>query len=428
MNKHTRMQLAQNGGTDALMRRVASDEAIDPEILRKRIADGTAVIPSNRLRSLDRPAGIGEGLRVKVNANIGTSALQCDPAAERKKVELAVDAGADALMDLSTGGNLRAIRREVIAASPVPVGTVPIYDVAVAAGDHPREMTVDQMLDAIAGHAQDGVDFMTIHCGLVRHSLDRLKFQGRRTGIVSRGGGLLAEWMEYHNRENPLYEHFDDILAIAAEHDVCLSLGDGLRPGAVSDASDRAQMHELIMLGELVDRSRQAGVQVMVEGPGHVPLNQIAANIVMEKQLCHGAPFYVLGPLVTDIAPGYDHITSAIGGAVAAMAGADFLCYVTPAEHLHLPDASEVRQGVMASRIAAHSADLARGLPLAVEWDKRMAKARAALDWKAMEKIAIDPLKVRNRRVMPGVDPNSECSMCGELCPMKLEGSSNWRT
>jgi len=402
----------------------AKDEQISPEKLLKLVAEGQAVVPANRKAQLKRPCAIGKGLRTKVNANIGTSRDLPDVEPELEKLRVALEAGADTIMDLSTGGPIDEIRRRIRENCPVPLGTVPIYQAAVEAVEiHKKpivEMTIDEMFKAVEKHAQDGVDFMTIHCGVTRTVLERFERQERILGVVSRGGSFLVEWMVYNQKENPFYERFDDLLALAKEYEVTLSLGDGIRPGCLADATDGPQVQELIILGELTLRAWEAGVQVMIEGPGHVPLNQIEANVLLEKRLCHGAPFYVLGPLVTDIAPGYDHIGCAIGGAIAAAAGADFLCYVTPAEHLRLPTIEDVREGVIAARIAGHAADIVKGVPGAFEKDLAMAKARARLDWEAQIKLSIDPEKARRYRLEGGVSKGKACTMCGEYCAIKV--------
>lgn len=404
------------------MEAVAAQEGLSPEYIRAGIANGTIVILHNTKRSGVKLCGIGAGLRTKVNANLGTSPDEVSLENEMGKLTTAVKYGTDTIMDLSTGGDLDEIRRWFLDESPVPVGSVPIYNAAVAAvrsGKAIVQMTADEMFQAIQRHVSDGIDFITVHCGTTLDTLKRLREQGRVTDIVSRGGAFLTEWMIYNEQENPLYSQFDRLLQIAKEFDVTLSLGDGLRPGCLADSTDRPQIQELIILGELAARAREFGVQAMVEGPGHIPLNEIEANIMLEKKLCNGAPFYVLGPITTDIAPGYDHITSAIGGAIAAKAGADFLCYVTPSEHLCLPNIDDVRDGVIASRIAAHVADLAKGLKAAHEWDARMGKARKDLDWDAQAELAIDYEMVKARR---GENPSSEteaCTMCGEFCAMK---------
>ncbi len=404
------------------MELVALDEHTSVEVVSERLAAGTACLPANNRHVLKSPRVIGAGFTIKINANIGTSPDLNDETMEICKVETAVKAGADAVMDLSIGGDIRAIRKRVRSVCPVPLGTVPIYEAVseLIQSDRPvHEMTADQLFKVIERHGEDGVDFITVHCGVTQHAIERLNRQGRVTGIVSRGGSLLAQWMVKNKRENPLFEHYDRLLEIAREYDMTLSLGDGLRPGCLADATDRAQIQELITLGELTDRAWAAGVQVMIEGPGHVPLNQIETNMCIQKSLCKGAPFYVLGPLVTDIAPGYDHITSAIGGAIAASSGADFLCYVTPAEHLRLPTLKDVHEGVIASRIAAHAADIANGNARAFEQDRQMAIARKNLDWDAQIACAIDPeTAAQIRRSAPPADKDV-CSMCGKFCAIK---------
>ena len=392
---------------------------MDPERLRRSVAAGRTVIPLNA-RGRARPLGIGEGLRVKVNANVGSSRARASLKEEVSKARAAVRYGADAVMDLSTGGDVDAIRRAILEDLDVPVGTVPIYQAGMAAarGSSIVEMSEDDILDAVEAHARDGVDFATVHCGITLESVERLQRSRRVTGVVSRGGSFLVAWILHNRRENPLYSRFDQVLDIAREHELTLSLGDGLRPGSLADATDRAQLQELLILGELVERAWAAGVQVMVEGPGHLPLDHIEANVRVMKAACRGAPFYVLGPIVTDIAPGYDHITGAIGGALAAWAGADFLCYVTPTEHVGLPGEEDVRQGVIASRIAAHSADIARGLDMGR--DLEMARARKALDWERMFELALDGDRAREMRRQCNPDDEEACSMCGDLCAMRM--------
>jgi len=416
----TQMEAARQGRITDEVRAVAQAEGLEPEAVATSLARGRVVIPVNPGRRLDRPCGIGEGLSVKVNANLGTSALASDPQSELEKLEAVLAAGADTVMDLSTGGDLAALRRQVLAHCGRPVGTVPIYQAALeatASGGAVADMTGEWLLEVIEQHAVDGVDFVTVHAGVTREGVELAR--KRRTGIVSRGGSLLACWMAARGEENPLLVQFDRLLAIARRYDLTLSLGDGLRPGCLADATDAAQLHELGVLGELVTRCRQAGVQAMVEGPGHLPLDQVAANVTMQKSICDGAPFYVLGPLVTDVAPGYDHITSAIGGAVAAMAGADFLCYVTPAEHLALPTTQEAVAGVVAARIAAHAADLVRR-PQAQAWDDRMADARRRLDWEEQLALALDPEAARQIHARHRHSPAGGCSMCGDLCVFRL--------
>ncbi len=398
---------------------IAREEHVDPERLRRSFAEGRVVIPRNAVGRA-RPLGIGEGLRVKVNANIGSSKDRADLDTEVRKALAAVEAGAHTVMDLSTGGDIDAIRRAIIEALDVPIGTVPIYQAGVKAARESSivEMTADDMMAGIEAHARDGVDFVTVHCGITRESVERLQRQGRVTGVVSRGGSFLVAWILHNEEENPLYSRFDQLLDIASEHDLTLSLGDGLRPGSLADATDRAQVQETLILGELVERSRAAGVQVMVEGPGHIPIHEIEANVRLQKAACKGAPFYVLGPIVTDLAPGYDHITGAIGGTLAAWAGADYLCYVTPTEHLGLPDEEDVREGVVASLIAAHAADITRGIDL--DRDHAMAEARKALDWDRMFQLAIDPARAREMRDRCNPEDEEACSMCGDLCALRM--------
>jgi phosphomethylpyrimidine synthase len=420
----TQTEKARKGILSAALREVARTEGVAPDELARLVAGGLVVIPFNPRHAPARPAGIGRGLRTKVNVNLGTSRdfpLLVD---ELRKVRISLAHGADALMDLSTGGDLKRIRKAILARTPIPVGTVPIYQAAVLAIDRRQsivDMTEDDLFDAVESQAVEGVDFMTVHSGLTLKAIERLKKQGRVADVVSRGGAFLLAWMLHNGRENPFYARYDRLLEIARRHDVTLSLGDGLRPGSILDATDRPQIEELLTLGELVKRAREAGVQVMVEGPGHVPLDQVEMNMRLEKRVCDGAPFYVLGPLVTDIAPGYDHIVSAIGGAVAAAAGADFLCYVTPAEHLGLPSDEDVREGLIASRIAAHAADIVKGVPGALARDLELARARKRLDWKTQRRLAIDPAKfaaVRKRRRTR----SRACSMCGDFCAMRIVG------
>jgi len=369
-----------------------------------------------------RPVGIGEGLRTKVNANIGTSPDRASLKAEMAKLRAAVDAGADTVMDLSTGGNIPGIRKAILDAAAVPVGTVPLYEAAFQArrrGKSFVQLSAREMMNVVEEHCAGGVDFITVHCGITQRAFETLKRARRLTGVVSRGGSMLLEWMKRNEAENPLYEYYDDLLAIARKYRVCLSLGDGLRPGSIHDAGDEAQLSELKAIGELVERARRAGVMAIVEGPGHVPLDQIEANVKLEKTTCHNAPFYVLGPLVTDVACGHDHITSAIGGALASFYGADFLCYVTPSEHLGLPDADDVREGVIASRIAAHAGDIARGDRRAAAWDDRVSRSRAGLDWQGMIDASLDPAHARRVFKARVSRTQDVCTMCGEFCAMK---------
>ncbi|HYA93757.1 MAG TPA: phosphomethylpyrimidine synthase ThiC [Thermodesulfobacteriota bacterium] len=418
----TQRTKAQKGIVTKEMKRVAREEGISPERLREKIASGRVVIPANRNHRGVRPVGIGEGLRIKVNTNLGTSSDHVDLEEELKKLEVSIQAGTDAVMDLSTGGDIDGIRREIIRHSPIPVGTVPIYEAAIEAAKKRKalaKMRVEDLLEVIERQAEEGVDFITVHCGVTRNTVERLKRTRRLLGVVSRGGSFLIEWMIYNGKENPLYEYYDRLLEIAKKHDVTLSLGDGLRPGCLADATDRPQVQETILLGELTERAWAEGVQVMIEGPGHVPLDQIEANVLLEKRLCKGAPFYVLGPLVTDVSPGYDHITCAIGGAIAGKAGADFLCYVTPSEHLKLPSIEDVREGVIATRIAGHAADIARGNKVALQRDIEMSKARMAFDWEKQIELSLDPDKAKRYHEQGKSGEKDVCTMCGEFCAIK---------
>ena len=413
-----------NNKVTPIFENCAKNEGISTETLIKGVADGTICIPKNKNHNFEKIIAIGKGLSTKVNANIGASKDYPTVEQEMQKLCVCLKAGTDTIMDLSMGGELNHIRQEILKASPIPLGTVPIYqaisDVVEKQKKKIGDVTVDQMFKVIEQQAKEGVDFMTLHCGITRSTVERVQNHKRLIGVVSRGGSFTIEWMSYNNKENPMYEHFDDLLAILKEHEVTLSLGDGIRPGCLADATDRGQVHELINLGELTQRAWEAGVQVMVEGPGHMPLNQIEANIMLQKRLCHGAPFYVLGPLVTDIAPGYDHITGAIGGAIAAAAGADFLCYVTPAEHLKLPSPEDVHEGIMASRIAAHAADIVKGVPGAFEQDIAMAECRNNLDWKGQIELSVDPEKARRYREEGNTYKGDACSMCGSYCAIKV--------
>lgn len=400
---------------------VAKDEGVDVKFLLEKVKDGRVVILLNsKRRKKIKPVGVGEGLRTKVNVNIGTSPEKVDYDMEMKKLAIAEKYGADTVMDLSVGGDVRRMLEMVIENSSLPVGTVPVYQAAVFAknrGISILDLSVRELMDVIVEQAEMGVDFMTVHCGITRSSIEKI---GKRLmGVVSRGGSIMIEWMGYNRRENPFYEYYDELLDIAKDYDLTLSLGDGLRPGAIEDATDSVQLGELEKIGELVERGREKGVQVMVEGPGHVPLNEIEINVRLEKAICKGAPFYVLGPIVTDIAPGYDHITSAIGGALAAMFGADFLCYVTPSEHLRLPSVEDVKEGLIASKIAAHAGDIAKGLKGAKDWDRRISEMRRKLDWEGQFRFALDPEKPKKMREEspPSTDT---CTMCGEFCPIKV--------
>jgi phosphomethylpyrimidine synthase len=419
----TQLELARQGEISDEMRICAEQEEVSPEYIRKGVEDGTIVVVRNVKHDTIAPLAIGKGLRTKVNANIGTSKDRVDLELELQKVRVSESAGADSIMDLSTGGDIRMIRKEIMTASNVVIGTVPIYQAASHMLENRKaivEMTEDDMFDAIEENGEDGVDFITVHCGVTRKSVDCITSEGRLLGIVSRGGSILAKWMEFNGKENPLYEHYDRLLEIARTYDMVLSLGDGLRPGCLADATDRGQVQELIILGELTKRARDKGVQVMIEGPGHVPLNEIEANVALQKSICHGAPFYVLGPLPTDISPGYDHITSAIGGAIAGAAGADFLCYVTPAEHLKLPHLEDVKEGVIASRIAAHIADVAKGISGAYKKDHVMARYRKEFNWEGQVTTAIDPVKANALLEKSESVDDEGCTMCGEFCAIRL--------
>jgi phosphomethylpyrimidine synthase len=417
----TRIELAKKGVITDEMKETAVAEGMSPERLASDIAAGVTVITRNVLHDI-KPLGIGKGLSTKINANIGTSKDKVSFDGEIEKLDVLVKYGADAVMDLSTGGSIRDMRRLLTGKSPIAVGTVPIYEAAVrAAESHGRmsKMTPDDIFKVIENHAEEGVDFVTVHCGVNRRAIERLKDEGRILDIVSRGGSFLLEWMIYNDRENPLFEYYDRLLEIVKKNDVTLSLGDGLRPGCIEDATDRSQIEELLTIGELRDRALEAGVQAIIEGPGHVPLNQVELNIKLQKEICKGAPFYVLGPLVTDVAMGYDHIAAAIGGAIAGAAGADFLCYVTPAEHIRLPDIEDVKEGVIASKIAAHAADIAKGVPGAIERDRKMALCRKNLDWKGQIELSFNPDKVRKWRSEAPPSEQDVCSMCGEFCAIR---------
>jgi phosphomethylpyrimidine synthase len=412
----TQRQAALAGKITPAMEQAAAAEGVAPEVVRQGLAKGTIVVPANREHQELKPVAIGAGVRVKINANIGTSPHDINLEKEQAKLTAALTYGADAIMDLSTGGNLDEIRRALLARCPAPFGTVPIYQVMTEAQSL-EDVKADDLLEMVHHHAQQGVDFVTVHCGVTRAALPLLK--KRVTGVVSRGGAFLSAWMRRYQRENPLYEHYDQLLTIAKDYDVTLSLGDGLRPGCLADATDKAQIHELKILGELTKRAWAAGVQVMVEGPGHLPLHAIQKNVRLQQKYCANAPFYVLGPLVTDVASGYDHIAGAIGGALAATLGAAFLCYVTPAEHLKLPEVEDVIDGVVASKIAAHAADIARGLPGAADWDLKMSQARRALDWDTQIKLSINPAKARRYRELSQARED-QCTMCGRFCAMKV--------
>jgi phosphomethylpyrimidine synthase len=418
----TLLESARKGIVTRHIKHVAEEEQLEVDTIMQGLVNGTIVIPANPNHINLKACGIGKGLRTKVNANIGTSSDFFNKDTELKKLQTVIDAKVDMVMDLSTGGDISAIRKSIISASTVPIGTVPIYQAGINAIESRGsivDMTVDDIFDVIEEQGEDGVDFMTVHCGVTNASIARLKQQGRTTDIVSRGGAFITGWMLHNELENPLYQYYDRLLELALKYDFALSLGDGMRPGCIADATDRAQIEELIIQGELVKRAQESGVQVFVEGPGHIPLDQIVSNVQLQKSLCHEAPFYVLGPLVTDIGAGYDHITCAIGGAIAAGAGVDFLCYVTPAEHLSLPDVEDVRRGVIACRLAAHAGDLVKGVKGAREWDKKMSQARKEFDWNTQINLSLDPeLSERIHGKIPTTEDT--CSMCGKYCAMKI--------
>ena len=419
MNYTTQMDAARKGILTKELLAVAKKEQMEPEKLVKLVAAGQVVIPANKCHTCLDPNGIGSALRTKINVNLGTSRDLNDLDMELQKVNDAVAMGAESIMDLSSFGDTQKFRRKLTAECPAIIGTVPIYDAVVYYHKPLREITSEEWLQIAEMHAKDGVDFLTIHVGINKNTAERFKKMKRLTNIVSRGGSIIFAWMEMTGQENPFYEHFDRLLDICQEYDVTLSLGDACRPGCLEDATDVSQLEELLTLGELTRRAWEKNVQVMIEGPGHMPLDQIAANMKIQQSVCKGAPFYVLGPLVTDVAPGYDHITAAIGGAIAASAGASFLCYVTPAEHLRLPNRDDVKEGIIASRIAAHAADIAKGIPGAKEWDRKMAQARARLDWEEQFSLAINPEKARRYRAESKPEKEDTCSMCGNFCAVK---------
>lgn len=417
----TRIELARKGIITDEAREVALAEGVSAEALSEDIASGVSVIPINKKHGI-KPIGIGRNLRTKINANIGTSKDRVSIEEEMEKLDVLVRYGADAVMDLSTGGPIKELRAMMLQRSPVAVGTVPVYEAAVRAAEEKgaiARMTPDDLFSVIEEHASSGVDFVTVHCGLTMKAVERLKSEGRVLDIVSRGGSLLLEWMVYNGKDNPLFLQFERLLDIAREYDMTLSLGDGMRPGCLADATDRTQIEELLTLGELRDKAVERGVQVIIEGPGHVPLNQVELNVKIEKEICKGAPFYVLGPLVTDIGMGYDHITAAIGGAVAGAAGADFLCYVTPSEHIRLPTVEDVKEGVIVSKLAAHAADIAKGIRGAMDADLKMARCRKALDWNGQIGLSLNPDKVREWRAEVPPTESDVCSMCGEFCAIR---------
>lgn len=415
----TQMDAARKGIITPQMREVLANEVISEQLLLERVAQGRIAIPANKHHHNLKAAGVGQGLKTKINVNLGVSKDVCSFEGEMNKARLSLKFKADAIMDLSVSGDTEGFRKRLVAEVPVMIGTVPIYDTITRTGKPTEQITVEDWFETVRIHAENGIDFITIHAGLNQKCASSLRLNKRLCGIVSRGGAILFEWMAKTGKENPFYEHFDRLLDICEQHDVCISLGDGLRPGAIKDSTDAPQIEELITLGELTKRAWAHNVQVMIEGPGHVPLHEVEMNMKLQKKLCHHAPFYVLGPLVTDIAPGYDHITSAIGGALAAMHGADFLCYVTPAEHLRLPSADDVKEGIIASKIAAHAGDLAKGIPGAADLDHAMSAARGSLDWEGQFSLALDPEKARAYRASSEPADKGVCTMCGDFCSMK---------
>jgi phosphomethylpyrimidine synthase len=419
MNYTTQMDAARKGIITPQLKAVALYEKINEDDLRKLIAEGKAVIPANKNHKCLKPYGIGNMLKIKINVNLGTSKDCLDIRTELQKVKTAVKLGAESIMDLSSFGDTRQFRRKLTSECTAIIGTVPIYDAVVYYNKALKLITSDQWIDIVRMHAEDGVDFMTIHCGINKMTAQRFKKSKRHTNIVSRGGSIIFAWMELTGNENPFYERFDEILEICREYDVTLSLGDACRPGSIEDAGDIPQIEELVTLGELTKRAWEKDVQVIVEGPGHMPINQIRSNMEIQQSICSGAPFYVLGPLVTDVAPGYDHITAAIGGAIAATYGASFLCYVTPAEHLRLPTPEDVKEGIIASKIAAHAADIAKGIKGAKDWDYEISKARRNLDWEKQFKLSIDPEKARSYRAESKPEKEDTCTMCGKMCAVR---------
>lgn len=415
----TQMGAAKKGIITKEMEIVAKKENMDVNILRELISKGKVAIPANKNHKSLNPEGVGENLRTKINVNLGISKDCCDIDEEMKKVNLALDMKAEAIMDLSSFGKTKEFRKKLISSSNAMIGTVPIYDAVGFYDKELKDITAKEFLDVVRNHANDGVDFVTVHAGINKETASVFKRNKRLTNIVSRGGSLMYAWMELNQRENPFYEYFDELLDICEEYDLTLSLGDALRPGSINDSSDACQIKELMILGELTLRAWKRNVQVIIEGPGHMSLDEIESNMLLEKKLCHGAPFYVLGPIVTDIAPGYDHITSAIGGALAASYGADFLCYVTPAEHLRLPNLDDVKEGIIATKIAAHAADIAKKIPKSRDIDNQMSKARQELDWEKMFELAIDPQKARRYRKESTPKHDDSCTMCGKMCSMR---------
>ena len=419
MNYSTQMDAARKGIVTKEMEMVAKEEYMDINILMERVANGSIAIPANKNHKSLSPKGVGQGLSTKINVNLGISKDCPDIEPELEKVKKAIEMKAEAIMDLSSFGKTEEFRKRLVEMSSAMIGTVPIYDAVGFYDKELKDITAKEFLDVVRKHAIDGVDFMTIHAGINKETAEVFKRNKRLTNIVSRGGSLMYAWMQLNNAENPFFEYYDELLDICAEYDVTLSLGDALRPGSINDASDACQIKELITLGELTKRAWEKNVQIIIEGPGHMAIDEIQANMLLQKRLCHNAPFYVLGPIVTDVAPGYDHITSAIGGAIAATYGADFLCYVTPAEHLRLPNLEDMKEGIIASRIAAHAADIAKKIPKAREWDNKMSKARADIDWETMFKLSMDEEKARRYREESMPENEDTCTMCGKMCAMR---------
>ncbi|WP_347353999.1 phosphomethylpyrimidine synthase ThiC [Acetoanaerobium noterae] len=419
MNYSTQMDAARKGIVTKEMEIVAKEEYMDINILMERVANGSIAIPANKNHKSLSPKGVGQGLSTKINVNLGISKDCPDIEPELEKVKKAIEMKAEAIMDLSSFGKTEEFRKRLVEMSSAMIGTVPIYDAVGFYDKELKDITAKEFLDVVRKHAIDGVDFMTIHAGINKETAEVFKRNKRLTNIVSRGGSLMYAWMQLNNAENPFFEYYDELLDICAEYDVTLSLGDALRPGSINDASDACQIKELITLGELTKRAWEKNVQIIIEGPGHMAIDEIQANMLLQKRLCHNAPFYVLGPIVTDVAPGYDHITSAIGGAIAATYGADFLCYVTPAEHLRLPNLEDMKEGIIASRIAAHAADIAKKIPKAREWDNKMSKARADIDWETMFKLSMDEEKARRYREESMPENEDTCTMCGKMCAMR---------
>lgn len=419
MNYSTQMDAARKGIVTKEMEMVAKEEYMDINILMERVANGSIAIPANKNHKSLSPKGVGQGLSTKINVNLGISKDCPDIEPELEKVKKAIEMKAEAIMDLSSFGKTEEFRKRLVEMSSAMIGTVPIYDAVGFYDKELKDITAKEFLDVVRKHAIDGVDFMTIHAGINKETAEVFKRNKRLTNIVSRGGSLMYAWMQLNNAENPFFEYYDELLDICAEYDVTLSLGDALRPGSINDASDACQIKELITLGELTKRAWEKNVQIIIEGPGHMAIDEIQANMLLQKRLCHNAPFYVLGPIVTDVAPGYDHITSAIGGAIAATYGADFLCYVTPAEHLRLPNLEDMKEGIIASKIAAHAADIAKKIPKAREWDNKMSKARADIDWETMFNLSIDEEKARRYREESMPENEDTCTMCGKMCAMR---------